>query len=145
MSFRFFDDNASGSIINRVTGDVQSVRAFIDGVLLQGGIMLLSLGVYMVYMLRAHVALTLACLAPTPLIWLVTSLFSRRTSAALTAIGQRRSVRSDGAGAGARATAPPEVIGAGFAAERLDRRRTRVMSAGRLPRRWPRMLESRGP
>ncbi|HEX2659052.1 MAG TPA: ABC transporter ATP-binding protein [Polyangia bacterium] len=79
LSFRFFDDNASGSIINRVTSDVQSVRAFVDGVVLQGGIMLLSLGVYMVYMLRAHVALTLACLAPTPLIWLVTSVFSRRT------------------------------------------------------------------
>ncbi|HEY4187533.1 MAG TPA: ABC transporter ATP-binding protein [Polyangia bacterium] len=82
LSFRFFDGNASGSIINRVTGDVQSVRAFIDGVLLQGAIMLLSLGVYLVYMLRAHVALTLACLAPTPVIWLITSVFSRRTRAA---------------------------------------------------------------
>jgi ATP-binding cassette subfamily B protein len=41
LSFRFFDENASGSIINRVTGDVQSVRSFVDGVLLQGFIMLL--------------------------------------------------------------------------------------------------------
>jgi ATP-binding cassette, subfamily B, bacterial len=38
LSFRFFDENASGSIINRVTGDVQSVRSFVDGVLLQGAI-----------------------------------------------------------------------------------------------------------
>ena len=82
LSFRFFDDNASGSIINRVTGDVQSVRAFIDGVLLQGAIMLLSLGVYLVYMLRAHAPLTVACLAPTPIIWLITSVFARRTRAA---------------------------------------------------------------
>jgi len=82
LSFRFFDDNASGSIINRVTGDVQSVRAFIDGVLLQGAIMLLSLGVYLIYMLRAHVPLTVACLAPTPVIWLITSVFARRTRAA---------------------------------------------------------------
>jgi len=82
LSFRFFDDNASGSIINRVTGDVQSVRAFIDGVLFQGAIMLLSLGVYLVYMLRAHVSLTLACLAPTPVIWVITSVFSRRSRAA---------------------------------------------------------------
>ena len=30
LSFRFFDENASGSIINRVTSDVQSVRSFVD-------------------------------------------------------------------------------------------------------------------
>jgi ATP-binding cassette subfamily B protein len=82
LSFRFFDDNASGSIINRVTGDVQSVRAFVDGVLFQGAIMLLSLGVYLVYMLRASAPLTLACLAPTPIIWVITTVFSRRTRAA---------------------------------------------------------------
>jgi ATP-binding cassette subfamily B protein len=77
LSFRFFDENASGSIINRVTGDVQSVRAFVDGVLMQGAIMLLSLGVYLVYMLRTHVGLTAVCLALTPLIWLATTWFSR--------------------------------------------------------------------
>jgi ATP-binding cassette subfamily B protein len=79
LSFRFFDRNASGSIINRVTSDVQSVRAFVDGVLLQGAILLLALGVYVSYMLRTHVGLTIACLAPTPLIWLATSWFSRWT------------------------------------------------------------------
>ena len=78
LSFRFFDENATGSIINRVTGDVQSVRAFVDGVLLQGLIMLLSLGVYLVYMLRTHPGLTAACLALTPLLWFVTSRFSRK-------------------------------------------------------------------
>ncbi len=77
LSFRFFDDNASGSIINRVTGDVQSVRSFVDGVLLQGLIMVLSLGLYLVYMLRTHVALTFVCLALTPLLWFVTVRFSR--------------------------------------------------------------------
>jgi ABC-type multidrug transport system fused ATPase/permease subunit len=77
LSFRFFDENASGSIINRVTGDVQSVRAFVDGVLMQGGIMVLSLGVYLVFMLRTHVGLTAVCLSLTPLIWLATTWFSR--------------------------------------------------------------------
>jgi ATP-binding cassette, subfamily B, bacterial len=77
LSFRFFDDNASGSIINRVTGDVQSLRSFVDGVVLQGAIMLLSLGVYLAYMLRTHVGLTAASLALTPLIWLLTARFSR--------------------------------------------------------------------
>lgn len=77
LSFRFFDENASGSIINRVTGDVQSVRSFVDGVLLQGGIMLLSLAVYVAYMARTHLMLTLACLCLTPLLWYATTLFGR--------------------------------------------------------------------
>lgn len=77
LSFRFFDEHASGSIINRVTGDVQSVRSFVDGVVLQGAIMLLSLGVYLVYMLRTHVLLTISCLSLTPFLWLFTTRFSR--------------------------------------------------------------------
>jgi ATP-binding cassette subfamily B protein len=78
LSFRFFDENATGSIINRVTGDVQALRSFVDGVLLQGLIMLLSLGLYLVYMLRTNVSLTLACLALAPVLWFVTTRFSRR-------------------------------------------------------------------
>jgi ATP-binding cassette subfamily B protein len=78
LDFRFFDGNASGSIINRVTGDVQSLRSFIDGVLIQSGILLLSLAVYLGYMLGKNVVLTLACLATTPLLWIGTALFSRK-------------------------------------------------------------------
>ncbi|HEX6271467.1 MAG TPA: ABC transporter ATP-binding protein [Polyangiaceae bacterium] len=78
LSFRFFDENATGSIINRVTGDVQSVRMFVDGVLLQGLVLLLSLGVYLVYMLRTHALLTAVCLSLAPLLWFVTARFSRR-------------------------------------------------------------------
>ncbi len=77
LDFRFFDSNASGSIINRVTGDVQSLRSFIDGVLIQSVILMLSLAVYLVYMVGKHLPLTLACLASTPLLWLGTMLFSR--------------------------------------------------------------------
>jgi ATP-binding cassette subfamily B protein len=77
LSFRFFDANASGSIINRVTGDVQNVRAFVDGVLMQTVIMLLSLVLYFAYMLSLHARLTLACLATVPVLWLITTLFSR--------------------------------------------------------------------
>jgi ATP-binding cassette subfamily B protein len=78
LSFRFFDEHATGSIINRVTGDVQSLRSFVDGVLLQGLIMLISLTLYLVYMLRTNVVLTLACLGLAPVLWLVTMRFSRR-------------------------------------------------------------------
>ena len=77
LSFRFFDANATGSIINRVTSDVQSVRAFIDGVLIQFVLLIVSLVCYVAYMLSLHVGLTLACLATTPLMWLVTVIFSR--------------------------------------------------------------------
>ncbi|NQU10774.1 ABC transporter ATP-binding protein [bacterium] len=77
LSFRFFDASATGSLINRVTGDVQSTRLFIDGVLLQGLIMLLSLAVYVTYMVRIHPALPFACLATTPLLWVVSTIFSR--------------------------------------------------------------------
>ncbi len=77
LSFRFFDQSESGTLINRVTRDVQAVRMFIDGVVVQSFIMLISLAVYLVYMLNIHPRLTLACLATTPLLWLVTAMFSR--------------------------------------------------------------------
>ncbi|WP_437600130.1 hypothetical protein [Sorangium sp. So ce590] len=48
-----------------------------DGVLLQSVIMVLSLGVYVAYMLHAHALLTLVCLAPTPLLWIASTLFAR--------------------------------------------------------------------
>jgi ABC-type multidrug transport system fused ATPase/permease subunit len=78
LSFRFFDENRSGSIINRVAGDVQAVRSFVDGVVIQVLSVLLSLAVYLYYMLQVHVPLTLACLAPTPLLWVGAVLFSRK-------------------------------------------------------------------
>jgi ATP-binding cassette subfamily B protein len=77
LSFRFFDANSTGAIINRVTSDVQSVRAFVDGVIIQLVILILSLVCYLVYMLRIDVGVTLASLATTPVLWIVTTVFSR--------------------------------------------------------------------
>ena len=45
LSFRFFDVHGSSSIFNRVTGDVQNTRLFVDGVVLQGVNMVLTLAV----------------------------------------------------------------------------------------------------
>ena len=70
LSFRFFDAHQSGSIINRVTGDVQAVRVFVDGVIIQALVVGVTLAVYLVYMFNVHVMLTVACLATTPLMWL---------------------------------------------------------------------------
>ena len=71
LSFNFFDVHGSNSIFNRVTGDVQNTRLFVDGVLLQGINLVLTLVVYAIFMWRIHPALTVACLAVSaPLGWL---------------------------------------------------------------------------
>ncbi|MBL9200917.1 MAG: ABC transporter ATP-binding protein [Opitutaceae bacterium] len=79
LSFRFFDANNTSSIITRVTSDVQSVRMFVDQVLIQSVIMAISLTVYLAYMLSLSPGLTLACLATTPLLWVLTAWHTRRT------------------------------------------------------------------
>jgi ABC-type multidrug transport system fused ATPase/permease subunit len=76
LSFRFFDANTTGSIITRVTGDVQSVRMFVDQVLIQSVIMVVSLTAYVIYMASLSPSLTLACLATTPVLWLMAAWFS---------------------------------------------------------------------
>ncbi len=77
LSFRFYDANTTGSIITRVTGDVQNVRMFVDQVLIQSFIMAVSLTVYLIYMVSLSPGLTLACLATTPLLALASVVFSR--------------------------------------------------------------------
>jgi ATP-binding cassette subfamily B protein len=77
LSFRFFDAHASGSIINRVTSDVQNLRSFVDLVLIQIMILVLQLGLATGYMAAIQVPLTIACLATTPLLWLGAIWFSR--------------------------------------------------------------------
>src|SRR6187402_2810000 len=79
LSFRFFDANTTSSIITRVTSDVQSVRMFVDQVMIQSVIMLISLTVYVVYMANLNPGLTLACLATTPLLWVLSAWHTRRT------------------------------------------------------------------
>jgi ATP-binding cassette subfamily B protein len=78
LSFPFFDMHGSSSIFNRVTGDVQNTRLFIDGVLLQGINMVLTLGAYGVFMWRIQPSLTVACLCVAIPLWWVTHFFSSR-------------------------------------------------------------------
>ena len=78
LSFRFFDSNASGSIINRVTSDAHAIRLFIEGVILQLAIITITLAACSVYMLRTDWRLTLACLSVLPFqIWFAIR-FSRK-------------------------------------------------------------------
>lgn len=78
LSFRFFDVHGSSSIFNRVTGDVQNTRLFVDGVVLQGLNMVISLAVYLAFMWRIHPGLTLACLSVAVPLWAVTRYYSER-------------------------------------------------------------------
>ncbi len=77
LSFRFFDANATSSLINRVTGDVQSLRAFVDQVMMQSIIMIISLGAYVAVLVNINLKLAVACLAATPLLWTASANFSR--------------------------------------------------------------------
>lgn len=77
LSFHFFDTNDSSSIINRVAGDVQAVRGFVDGVLLRILTVALSLAVYFFYMVSVHATLACACLLTSPLLWVGAVIFSK--------------------------------------------------------------------
>jgi ATP-binding cassette subfamily B protein len=78
LSFRFFDSNASGSIINRVTSDAHAVRIFIEGVLLQLAIITITLVACSAYMFRTDWRLSLACLSVLPFqVWFAIR-FSRK-------------------------------------------------------------------
>lgn len=78
LSFRFFDARTSGTLINRVTGDVQSVRLFIDGVIIQGVIISVSLLIYFSYMVFINPVLTAACMVTIPLMLYCSRYFSRK-------------------------------------------------------------------
>jgi ATP-binding cassette subfamily B protein len=78
LSFRFFDVHGSNSIFNRVTGDVQNTRLFVDGVLLQGVNMILTLTTYAFFMWRIQPALTVACLCVSLPLWWLSHFFSGR-------------------------------------------------------------------
>jgi ATP-binding cassette subfamily B protein len=77
LSFRFFDANESASLINCVTADVQAVRLFVDGVLIEAIQLVMALTFFVTYMASVHVPLTLACLATMPLLWVGAAAFSR--------------------------------------------------------------------
>lgn len=77
LSFRFYDRQPTSSVINRVTADVASLRLFVDGVLLQLVMVLLSLTFYLAYMLSIHVWLTMAALVTTPLLWTASAMFTK--------------------------------------------------------------------
>lgn len=79
LCMRFYASNSSGSVINRATGDVQSVRSFVDLAMMEAVVLLITFVVYAAYMFRIHVGLTLACLSVAPLMAVGSAIFSQRT------------------------------------------------------------------
>lgn len=77
LSFRFFDRQSTGAIINRATGDIQSIRTFVETVLIQTLVTGISLAVYLTYMVSIDASLTLMCLATLPILWTACIVFSR--------------------------------------------------------------------
>ena len=77
LSFSFFDAHDTGEIIQRVTSDAQSVRAFIQGVMIRLLIAVVTFGVFLTYMLRESVTLALVCLITLPLQTIVMTRFGR--------------------------------------------------------------------
>jgi ABC-type multidrug transport system fused ATPase/permease subunit len=78
LSFSFFDVHGSNSIFNRVTADVQNTRLFVDGVLLQGVNMILTLAAYAFFMWQIQPTLTLACLSVSLPLWWLAHFYSVR-------------------------------------------------------------------
>lgn len=66
LSFTWFDTHDTGQVINRITGDTQAVRGFIQGVMVRSVVALITLVVFLGFMLSTHVGLTLACLSLVP-------------------------------------------------------------------------------
>jgi ATP-binding cassette subfamily B protein len=79
LPFGFFDQIDTGQVINRVAGDSQLVRQFIQGILIRAVIAAVTLAIFLTYMLRAHAGLALACFAVFPLQVLVMVRYSRIT------------------------------------------------------------------
>lgn len=79
LPFTFFDQIDTGQVINRVAGDSQLVRQFIQGVLIRALIAAVTLAIFLSYMLRTHATLAVACAAFFPLQILVMARYSRLT------------------------------------------------------------------
>lgn len=79
LDFSFFDDHDTGQVINRFTSDVQAVRAFMQGVMIRLVIALVTLGVFLVFMLRESALLTVVCMVALPIQFIVIWHYGRST------------------------------------------------------------------
>lgn len=79
LEFAFFDALDTGTIINRFMSDTQSVRMLVQGVVVRMLIAVITLSVFLIFMLQSHAMLTLACLAVAPIEVIVMARYTRVT------------------------------------------------------------------
>lgn len=77
LPFQFYATHSRGEIINRATGDIASIRAFVDTILVQAIVTTLSAGVFVAYMVNLHASLAVACLVPVPFALVICLRYSR--------------------------------------------------------------------
>jgi len=77
LSFRFFDANETGSIINRATGDCNNVATFSEMAMIQITILIMTMVADFIYMYSLNPRLTLVGMAPAPLLLVSAVLFSK--------------------------------------------------------------------
>ena len=77
LSWRFFDRNTTGEIIQKLTSDTQSVRSFIQGVMIRLLIAIVTFTVFMVFMVRESPLLTAVCLVAFPVQIVVMARYGR--------------------------------------------------------------------
>ncbi|MBL1217049.1 MAG: ABC transporter ATP-binding protein [Planctomycetes bacterium] len=78
QTFAFYDEFETGGLINRVTGDAQSVRQFVQGIVVRVLVSGCTLALFLTYMLKAHWGLTVAVLVVVPLQGLAMWQYARR-------------------------------------------------------------------
>lgn len=78
QTFAFYDEFETGGLINRVTGDAQSVRQFVQGIVVRVLVSGCTLALFLTYMVRAHWGLTIAVLLVVPLQALAMWQYARR-------------------------------------------------------------------
>lgn len=78
LSFRFFDANQTGSLINRAASDATGIATFAEVALVQIVVLIITLSVFLAYMIHLHAWLTLAGIATVPLMAVGTVFFSKQ-------------------------------------------------------------------
>lgn len=78
LDFEYYNRNDTSSLINRLTGDIQLTRSFVDGVIVQIIVLGMSLVFYLAAMLQLNIGLTIATLCSVPLMVWQTYTFSKR-------------------------------------------------------------------
>ena len=86
LSFRFFDANETGSLINRATTDASQMAVFTEQALIQVLVLVITIAAYLAYMVNLNLKLTLLGMATTPLLLALDAMNSSGVMAIITCL-----------------------------------------------------------